>query len=153
MISSILINETPDRNTEFWKKKIWLHFFGYLVNAMAANDLVTQGARSSAGMVLTLVDWNALKWVHSGVTWFSFPLKSNIDVLMLFPCNNDLKWLHLGVTCDFYFTLRCLCNALWPLLLHGSTLIPAWISNYMPCNVWDEITYPFLNFNGCTVEV
>ena len=20
-------------------------------------------------------------------------------------------------------------------------------------NVWDEITYPFLNFNGCTVEV
>ena len=25
--------------------------------------------------------------------------------------------------------------------------------NHMPCNVWDEITYPFLNFNGCTVEV
>ena len=35
----------------------------------------------------------------------------------------------------------------------GLTLIPAWISNYMPGKVWDEITYPFLNFNGCTVEV
>ena len=23
----------------------------------------------------------------------------------------------------------------------------------MPGNVWDEITYPFLNFNGGTVEV
>ena len=23
----------------------------------------------------------------------------------------------------------------------------------MPNKVWDEITYPFLNFNGCTVEV
>ena len=23
----------------------------------------------------------------------------------------------------------------------------------MPSKVWDEITYPFLNFNGCTVEV
>ena len=23
----------------------------------------------------------------------------------------------------------------------------------MPRKVWDEITYPFLNFNGCTVEV
>ena len=33
------------------------------------------------------------------------------------------------------------------------TLIPAWISNYVPRKVWDEITYPFLNFNGCTVEV
>ena len=31
---------------------------------------------------------------------------------------------------------------------HGSTLIPAWISNHIRYNVWDEITYPFLNFNG-----
>ena len=23
----------------------------------------------------------------------------------------------------------------------------------MPCKLWDEITYPFPNFNGCTVEV
>ena len=30
---------------------------------------------------------------------------------------------------------------------------PAWISNYIIYNVWDEITYPFLNFNGTTVEV
>ena len=36
---------------------------------------------------------------------------------------------------------------------HGITLIPAWISNHMPSRVWHEITYPFLNFNCCTVEV
>ena len=35
---------------------------------------------------------------------------------------------------------------------HGLTLIPAWISNDTH-NVWDEITYPFLNFNGATAEV
>ena len=40
-----------------------------------------------------------------------------------------------------------------PFYWHFLTLIPAWISNYMPCKVWDEITYPFRNFNGCTVEV
>ena len=40
-----------------------------------------------------------------------------------------------------------------PFYQHGLTLIPAWISNYMPSEVWDEIIYPFLNFNGCTVEV
>ena len=27
------------------------------------------------------------------------------------------------------------------------------ISNYIHYKVWDEITYPFLNFNGATVEV
>ena len=29
----------------------------------------------------------------------------------------------------------------------------SWISNYVPGKVWGEITYPFLNFNGTTVEV
>ena len=28
----------------------------------------------------------------------------------------------------------------------------AWISNYIHNNAWDEITYPFLNFNGAIVE-
>ena len=36
---------------------------------------------------------------------------------------------------------------------HGLTLIPAWISNHTPNIVWDGITQPFLNFNGCTIEV
>ena len=33
------------------------------------------------------------------------------------------------------------------------TLIPAWISNNIHYEKWDEITYPFLNFNTYTVEV
>ena len=40
-----------------------------------------------------------------------------------------------------------------PLYWHGLTLIPAWIINYAHCKVWVEITYPFPNFNGCTVKV
>ena len=31
--------------------------------------------------------------------------------------------------------------------------ILAWISNYTHSKVWDDITYPFPNSNGCTVEV
>ena len=33
------------------------------------------------------------------------------------------------------------------------TLIPAWISNHMPSWTWNEITYPFFNFNGAAVEI
>ena len=40
-----------------------------------------------------------------------------------------------------------------PHLLAWINLISAWISNYMPTKVWYEITYPFPNFNGTTVEV
>ena len=32
-------------------------------------------------------------------------------------------------------------------------LIPAWRSNNIHHELWDEITYPFSNFNGATVEV
>ena len=32
-------------------------------------------------------------------------------------------------------------------------LIPAWIDNYVHYKMLDEITYPFPNFNGWTVEV
>ena len=40
-----------------------------------------------------------------------------------------------------------------PFNLHDFTLIPACISTYMPSKVWDEIAYPFLNFNGATFNV
>ena len=43
-------------------------------------------------------------------------------------------------------------NTRGPFYHHGLTLIPAWISNHMPRKVWAEITHPFPNFNGCTVE-
>ena len=36
---------------------------------------------------------------------------------------------------------------------HGLTLIPAWISNHIYYKVWDEITYPFVNFNAATIGV
>ena len=45
------------------------------------------------------------------------------------------------------------CTTSGPFYQHGLTLIPSWISNHTPSKLWDEITYPFLNFNGCTVEV
>ena len=56
--------------------------------------------------------------------------------------------------------LRCSTTLAWvlscywgPFYLHGLNLIPAWLSNHMTGKVWYEIIYPFLNFNGCTVEV
>ena len=31
--------------------------------------------------------------------------------------------------------------------------MPAWISSYMPSELWEKISYPFPNFNDCTDEV
>ena len=43
---------------------------------------------------------------------------------------------------------------LWgPFYKYKLTLIPAWISNHIHYQVWDEITYPFRNLNDCTIEV
>ena len=36
---------------------------------------------------------------------------------------------------------------------HDLTSIPAQISNHMPSKEWDEIAYPFPNFQGAAIEV
>ena len=40
-----------------------------------------------------------------------------------------------------------------PFYWHGWTLTPAWIKYYIHYQMLDEITYPFPNFNGATIEV
>ena len=44
-------------------------------------------------------------------------------------------------------------HTFYPFYQHGLTLIPTWISNYTHREVWNDIAYPFPNFNGYTVEV
>ena len=39
------------------------------------------------------------------------------------------------------------------ILLTQINVFTAWINNHMPSEVWDEIAYPFLNFDVCNVEV
>ena len=72
----------------------------------------------------------------------------HIDGLVHERCNFIANALELYLSCTNPLILPC-----GHFYYHGLTLIPAWISNYIHYNVWDEITYPFLNFNGATVEV
>ena len=51
--------------------------------------------------------------------------------------DDPLHWTHF-IWSPFYWRIN---------------LIPACISNYISDRVWDEITSPFPNFNGATVEV
>ena len=60
--------------------------------------------------------------------------------------------LHLTLTYMPYIDW-CEFNLDKPFHYHGSTLIPAWISNHMASKVWNEITYLFVNFNDATIEV
>ena len=39
-------------------------------------------------------------------------------------------------------------NSRYLLHYYGSTLIPAWISKYIGCKIWNWITYPLSNFSG-----
>ena len=60
------------------------------------------------------------------------------------PFAQNYIFLHKITTEQFWFlreVTRCMATA------------KAWISNYVHYKVWDEIIYPFPNFNGCTVEV
>ena len=70
--------------------------------------------------------------------WLVQSKKKEIDPTRLFE-NKSWNW-------SWFYLWKCPCFV-------SSLLATSWTSNYMPSNVWDEITYPFLNFNGATVEV
>ena len=48
---------------------------------------------------------------------------------------------------------RLLENPMGPFYQQELIIFLAWIRNHMPGKVWNEVTYPFANFNGTTVEV
>ena len=71
----------------------------------------------------------------------------NFALLVLRPKRDKL------IKCCYTKTQRKrLCTVDLPRLYYGLTLIPAWISNYLPGKVRYEIIHPFSNLNSCTVE-
>ena len=73
------------------------------------------------------------------------------DPLNVHQIINMFQWsLH-----HFFYPMnpRSSSDCSGPFYQHDLTLTPAWISNHIHYKMWDEITYPFPNFNSCTVEV
>ena len=105
--------------------------------------------------------------------WFllkSNPTRAQYLVPEIASCNSVMICTYTNLILDVFVNLqtlpaffpistcmvilyRSIMGHLWPRYKHELTVIPSWISNYMPRKVWNEITYPFLNFNGFTVEV
>ena len=65
------------------------------------------------------------------------------NALELFLCHHTIK---SNIIAPIKYDLG-------PFYSHDLTLMPASISHYTHYKVWNEITYPFLHFNGFTVEV
>ena len=60
-----------------------------------------------------------------------------------------------GLFCFKFITFNVRKHAFMcrgPLYKHGLTLIPTMTGNHKPSKVWDEITYPFPNFNGLGLD-
>ena len=83
----------------------------------------------------------------------SIEINNNKYVYVYVYVYNNLSYLHkISITFETHF-LVMRKQTRTPIGNMVLALIPACVSNYVYYKVWDEITYPFLNFNGCTVEV
>ena len=91
-------------------------------------------------------------------------MSDHIHKMIIYPCPNINGWFAEGmdlwlIPAESYgtlvFTLVVNSDILY-LYDKGQvclTGIPAWIINKIHYIVWDEITYPFPNFNGGNIEV
>ena len=84
-------------------------------------------------------------WIKRKKAWTASNAQRNV-------WNENMQGIQTNMDGALFFCLFH-CFVSWdPFYKHGLTLIPAWISNHTSSKVWDEITYPILNFNGWTVE-
>ena len=83
--------------------------------------------------------------------WVKRPARQPITNLGVWSLpNSNFQLLGMTQNVCLVFVLCKSCTETVKFL--GLPLL-TWICNNLPGKVWDEITYPFLNFNGCTVEV
>ena len=88
--------------------------------------------------------WNCTNMNVTGLHWPSFNIGSGNGLVP--SGNKPLPEPMLAMT-------QISCCHMASLGHNELSLIPAWISNHMPSKVCDRITYPFPNFNSCTIEV
>ena len=93
----------------------------------------------------------------SNIVWYSidvgFQIYNKISdniICKAIACNDII--ISSGICLGNIF-IEITCYVPSGLLLTWFNFNPSMDSIYMPGKVWGEITYPFLNFNGCTVEV
>ena len=68
--------------------------------------------------------------------------------IIWYICHKHIPGIHCH--CHTVCFVSSWLNSCWgPFYLHGSTLIPAWISNYIHNIVCDELTYPFPKLQRC----
>ena len=101
------------------------------------------------GKVKNLQKAQFCKTCQRGAYWIGQTFVQTISILLL--C-----FLAYVIAVGFSYQAIVSIALTWllgALSLIWFNLIPAWISNHIHYKVWDEITYSFPNFNGCTVEV
>ena len=126
----------------------WLWVY---ISDMNIMDLILRGCKNLLEIIISKMSWLILhcKWhngeskLHVGHTLdkiYLMYVASSDDIDIGNMVHPHLKWWIISTTWAHFYK-------------HDLTLIPVWISNHMPSKGWDGITYPFLNFNGYTVEV
>ena len=83
--------------------------------------------------------------------WFFKHTSQNISPREI--SHNHIGQKYLSKIMDYRTKNQKYGNTRGPFYEHVFTLIAAWISHQMPGELWNEIIYPFPNFNGCTVDV
>ena len=81
--------------------------------------------------------------------WGNISISLYIVLFLNIEISQAYEITFLGITPHFTKKLAYLLGLFYK---HGLLSIPAWISNYTPSKVWDEITYLIAKFNGPPVK-
>ena len=119
----------------------WSSIFGaqYVIKIILRSTIEVNGHRADSRFMPS--QWKIAQLCNDASHWQDRSLEAALSLQL--PLEE----------CTPYHFLQELSASRVPFYKHGLTLIAVWIRNHMTNKVWDEITFPSLNFNNATVEV
>ena len=89
-----------------------------------------------------------------------FKISAHVNIFLYIVTKMLFQWLQWLENSEIFILSQygmpveyCRRKLMGLFYLHGLTIIPAWINDHVPSEVWDKITYLFPNLNAVTVEV
>ena len=137
----------------------WKHHPNYWPFVRGIREHLARFMKSTANKTLKLCV-NVPLWGEStDQSWIPSKRDSDVASVSISWGHHNFIWGHTCIRKKTVSAIPCKqTKSAHPLTVTtatGTWISIRWvrISNYIRYKVWDEITYPLSNFNGCTVEV
>ena len=142
-------NSAPYSDTSEYCRKVWIVIILRTLTLHDRHGFSNQLIGLTANLQMTCCNLTNWRWNSSNAVWearLRYGIGRALNSGAMFIQHARNLWADLRFS-------RAVAESGYACLIANMYITDNVTLCGTPCRMWDEISYPFLNFNGCTVEV